>query len=65
MTSKERKKLARKIAEQERIIQTSQDMQAVNAAKFEQLRLTEYMDWEDMDLMDDLIKEYLSEYNLV
>ena len=65
MTSKERKKLARKIAEQERIIRTSQDMQAVNAAKFEQLRLTEYMDWEDMDLMDDLIKEYLSEYNLV
>lgn len=64
MTTKERKKLARKIADQERIILTSQDPHEINAAKLEEMRLSEFLDWDDIDVVDTLVQEYLSEYNL-
>ena len=64
MTTKERKKLARKIADQERIVLTSQDPYEVSEAKLEVMRLSEYLDWDDIDAVDDLVQEYLSEYKL-
>jgi hypothetical protein len=64
MTTKERKKLARKIADQERIILTSQDPHEVSEAKLEEMRLSEYLDWDDIDAVDVLVQEYLSEYKL-
>lgn len=61
MKRKELKNLAEKIAKQEYIIQTSNDNVAVQAAQEEIMRLSSRVhDFQDIDLMDEMIQDLLS-----
>lgn len=62
MKKKELKNLAKKIAEAEYIIQTSDDSQAVSKAQNAILELSgKAMSLEDMMIVDELVQEILSE----
>ena len=61
MKKKELKNLAKKIAECEYIIQTSQDDYEKNQAKNEIFKLTNSVhNFEDLDLMDEMVQEFLA-----
>lgn len=61
MKRKELKNLAEKIAKQEYIIQTSNDNVAIQAAQEEIMRLSSRVhDFQDIDLMDEMIQDLLS-----
>ena len=61
MTKKQLKQLARKMADLERTIQTSDDSQKVYEAKEKMTHLTESseLELEDMIALDELIQKYL------
>lgn len=62
MNKKELKNLAKKIAKAELIIQRNEDETAVKAAKKEIIELSGHVkSLEDMELLDDLIQDFLSE----
>ena len=65
MKKKELKNLAKKIAEAEYIIQTSDDKNAISKAQKTILDLTSRvaMDLEEMTIVDDLVQEMLTELN--
>ena len=65
MKKKELKNLAKKIAEAEYVIQTSDDKQAISKAQKTILDLTSRvsMDLEEMTIVDDLVQEFLLEFN--
>lgn len=61
MKKKELKNLAKKIAECEYIIQTSQNDYEKDQAKNDIFRLTNGIhSFEDLDLMDEMVQEYLA-----
>ena len=61
MKKKELKNLAKKIAECEYIIQTSQDEYEKDQAKNDIFRLSNGVhSFEDLDLMDEMVQEYLA-----
>ena len=61
MKKKELKNLAEKIAKQEHIIQTSDDDDAIQAAQNEIMRLTSRVrDFQDLDLIDEMIQDILN-----
>ena len=60
MKEKELRNLAKKIAKQEIIIQTSSDEEEVNRAATEIILLTgKVHSFEDLDLLDEMIQEIL------
>ena len=62
MKKKELKNLAQKIANQERIIANSDDPNEVTAAQAEIMRLSKQIhDFQDIDLIDELVQELLKE----
>lgn len=63
MKKKELKNLAKKIAEAEYIIQTSEDKDDIADAQNTILRLTSKvaMDLEEMTIVDDLVQEFYAE----
>ena len=63
MKKKELKNLAKKIAEAEYIIQTSEDKEDIVAAQNTILHLTSKvaMDLEDMTIVDELVQEFYAE----
>ena len=63
MKKKELKNLAKKIAEAEYIIQTSEDKEDIIAAQNTILHLTSKaaMDLEDMTIVDELVQEFYAE----
>lgn len=61
MKKKELKNLAEKIAKQEYVIQTSNDDDKIQAAQNEIMRLTSRVrDFQDLDVIDEMIQEILS-----
>ena len=62
MKMKERKNLAKKIAKQQRIIQTSEDKEEVRQAEQEIVKLSGQVEnWEDILVIDELVQELLEE----
>ena len=62
MKMKERKNLAKKIAKQQRIIQTSDDKEAVKQAEQEIMKLSgQVQNWEDILIIDELVQELLED----
>ena len=62
MKMKERKNLAKKIAKQQRIIQTSDDKDAVKQAEQEIIKLSgQVQNWEDILVIDELVQELLED----
>ena len=60
MKKKELKNLAKKIANAEYLLQTSNDEYAKQQAKDDILRMSnEVHSFEDLDLLDEMIQEYL------
>lgn len=60
MKMKERKNLAKKIAKQQRIIQNSDDKDAVYQAEQEIIKLSGQVEnWEDVLVIDELVQELL------
>lgn len=60
MKMKERKNLAKKIAKQQRIIQNSDDKDAVYQAEQEIIKLSGQVEnWEDILVIDELVQELL------
>lgn len=66
MTKKQLKQLAKKMAELEYTIQTSQDKNAIDLAKDKMIKAQESadMELEEMVLLDEMIQKYLSEKNI-
>lgn len=66
MTKKQLKQLAKKIADLEYTIQTSQDNDEVNTAKNRLMQAQEAADLELSELLtlDELIQDYLAEKNI-
>lgn len=66
MTKKQLKQLAKKIADLEYTIQTSQDRDEVNTAKDRMMQAQEAADLElqDMIALDTLVQDYLKEKNI-
>ena len=64
MKKKELKNLAEKIAKYEKIVQTSNDKNAVRKAEEEIMKLSSHVDsFEDMVAIDELVMEFLLEKN--
>ena len=64
MKKKELKNLAEKIAKYEKIVQTSNDKNAVRKAEEEIMKLSSHVDsFEDMVAIDELVIEFLLEKN--
>lgn len=60
MKMKERKNLAKKIAEQQRIILNSEDEEAVREAEEKIVKLSgQVQNWEDILVIDELVQELL------
>lgn len=60
MKMKERKNLAKKIAEQQRIILNSEDEEAVREAEEKIVKLLgQVQNWEDILVIDELVQELL------
>ena len=59
MTRKELKNIAKKIAENETIIQTSNDKEAVEQAKQEILNISKKISFMDLDILDEMVMELL------
>lgn len=60
MKMKERKNLAKKIAEQQRIILNSEDKEAVREAEEKIVKLSgQVQNWEDILVIDELVQELL------
>lgn len=66
MTKKQLKQLAKKIAELEYTIQTSNDKNAVDLAKDKMIKAQESadMELEEMVLLDEMVQKYLMEKNI-
>lgn len=66
MTKKQLKQLAKKMAELEYTIQTSQDKNAIDLAKDKMIKAQESADieLEEMVLLDEMIQKYLHEKNI-
>jgi len=66
VTKKQLKQLAKKIADLEYTIQTSQDRDEVNTAKDRMMQAQEAADLElqDMIALDTLVQDYLKEKNI-
>lgn len=66
MTKKQLKQLAKKIADLEYTIQTSQDNDEVNTAKNRLMQAQEAADLElsELLMLDELIQDYLTEKNI-
>jgi len=66
VTKKQLKQLAKKMAELEYTIQTSQDKNAIDLAKDKMIKAQESadMELEEMVLLDEMIQKYLSEKNI-
>lgn len=61
MKRKELKNLAKKIANQERILANSDDPSEVEAAQAEIMRLSgQIRDFQDLDLIDEMVQELLN-----
>lgn len=64
MKKKELKNLAKQIAKLELIIQASTDDEAVKNAQNTEIRLINRLDsLEDMDLLDEMVQQYMQEEN--
>ena len=64
MKKKELKNLAKQIAKLELIIQASTDDEAVKNAQNTEIRLINRLDSiEDMDLLDEMVQQYMQEEN--
>ena len=62
MKMKERKNLAKKIAKQQRIIQDSDDKNAIHEAEQEIIKLSgQVQNWEDILIIDELVQDLLRE----
>lgn len=61
MRRKELKNIAKKIAENETIIQTSDDKEAVEKAKQEILTISKKISFMDLDILDEMVMELLEE----
>lgn len=59
MRRKELKNIAKKIAENETIIQTSDDKEAVEQAKQEILNISKKISFMDLDILDEMVMELL------
>lgn len=60
MKTKERKIIAKKIAEAEFTVQTSTDLKARSRAEAEIMELSGKVEnWEDVQAIDDLVQDYL------
>lgn len=60
MKRKELKNLAKKIANQERILANSDDPNKIEAAQAEIMRLSKQIhDFQDLDLIDEMVQEIL------
>lgn len=59
MHRKELKNIAKKIAENETIIQTSNDKEAVEQAKQEILNISKKISFMDLDILDEMVMELL------
>lgn len=66
MTKKQLKQLAKKIADLEYTIQTSQDSNEVDSAKNRMMQVEQSADLElnDMLILDGLVQDYLKEKNI-
>ena len=66
MTKKQLKQLAKKIAEYEHTIQTSDDKNAIDFAKDSIVKIQESadLDLDEMVLLDELVRNYLDEKNI-
>ena len=66
MTKKQLKQLAKKIADLEYTIQTSQDRDEVNTAKDRMMQAQEAanLELQDMIDLDELVQKYLQEKNI-
>jgi hypothetical protein len=66
VTKKQLKQLAKKIADLEYTIQTSNDKNAVDLAKATMIKAQESadMELEEMVLLDEMVKKYLKEKNI-
>lgn len=60
MKRKELKNLAQKIAKAEMIVQTSTDNRAIENAKMDILTLSKKVNFEDLDILDEMITEILT-----
>jgi len=56
---KELKNIAKKIAENETIIQTSDDKEAIEQAKQEILNISKKISFMDLDILDEMVMELL------
>lgn len=67
MTKKQLKQLAKKLADLEYTIQTSDDKNAVDLAKDKmmQAQASADMELEEMVLLDEMVQKFLSEKNLI
>ena len=64
MKKKELKNLAKQIAKLELIIQANTDDEAVKNAQNTEIRLINRLDsLEDMDLLDEMVQQYMQEEN--
>jgi short-subunit dehydrogenase involved in D-alanine esterification of teichoic acids len=62
MTKKELKNLAKQIAKLETIIQTNENSESVREAQNEEIKLmNKFTDVADLDLLDDLVQQYMQE----
>lgn len=59
MRRKELKNIAKKIAENETIIQTSDDKEAIEQAKQEILNISKKISFMDLDILDEMVMELL------
>ena len=66
MTKKQLKQLAKKMADLEHTIQTSNDKNAIDSAKDKMIKAQESadMELEEMVLLDEMIQKYLREKNI-
>ena len=65
MKKKELKNLAKQLAKQELIIAANESSEAVIAAQTEIMRLSKSIhDFQDLDLIDEMVQELLKEKNL-
>lgn len=67
MTKKQLKQLAKKLADLEYTIQTSDDKNAIDLAKDKmmQAQASADMELEEMVLLDEMVQKFLSEKNLI
>lgn len=59
MKRKDLQSLAKKIAKAEQIIQTENDPTKIQQAKEDIMKYSSHVDWQDVDLLDEMVQELL------